>query len=527
MAGGRTSYLAIRVVGDSLGAQKSLASVDRWLNVVEESTRQTDNQMKQLAATQTAVASSGKAVAASNAAIAKSASVASVAIEDLDDAISDLDFYSGTSGGGGAKGKKGKGAKTAAAGMMGFAAAAAAAAVVSVKAFSDVQEAAGAVQAIFGESIPVAKEATIANEQLGKSVELVGTDAATSAEQMLIFAEDMNQYGVSTAVAAQASAILGAQLKNAGIPAEHLASVTQQLIKLGADMAVTFGYTVPQALVALAAALRGEFEPLEKFGFSLNAATVQAEALRLASEGVTFETERQAKVVATLSLIQQQSTDIQKKAEEEYMNVSMTVSRLMAETKDLAATLGAMLAPAVSITTDSMSKLIDRLTEAIVQSGFMEAANKLVEATFQGISDVLGPILIPLLERVEVILGRLADFMNTYITPAIEAVAAAFTKISEAIAKVIDKINDLIAKIDELWTRPLEETAAMAEDINSMSVNATAPGGPSRASRGPQGTASSANTIVYVQAGIGDPHAIAKEIRKVLRRDEQRIGRVA
>lgn len=73
--------------------------------------------------------------------------------------------------------------------------------------------------------------------------------------------------------------VLGAQMKNAGTPMDQLADKTSNLITLGADLSSMFGGTTKEAVEAISSALKGEMDPIEKYGISLSQASLEAEAL--------------------------------------------------------------------------------------------------------------------------------------------------------------------------------------------------------------------------------------------------------
>lgn len=73
--------------------------------------------------------------------------------------------------------------------------------------------------------------------------------------------------------------VLGAQLKNAGTPMDELSDKTSNLITLGADLSSMFGGTTKEAIEAVSSALKGEMDPIERYGISLSQASLEAEAL--------------------------------------------------------------------------------------------------------------------------------------------------------------------------------------------------------------------------------------------------------
>ncbi|MGQ3382981.1 peptidoglycan DD-metalloendopeptidase family protein [Glutamicibacter sp. TV12E] len=73
--------------------------------------------------------------------------------------------------------------------------------------------------------------------------------------------------------------LLGSQLKNMGTPMDALADKTDGLIRMGADMSSMFGGTTKEAIEAISSALKGEMDPIERYGVTLSAAALEAEAL--------------------------------------------------------------------------------------------------------------------------------------------------------------------------------------------------------------------------------------------------------
>ncbi|MFJ3957695.1 peptidoglycan DD-metalloendopeptidase family protein [Arthrobacter sp. NPDC090010] len=101
--------------------------------------------------------------------------------------------------------------------------------------------------------------------------------------------------GVSRNAFNELSALLGSQLKNAGTPMDQLADKTRELIGTGADLSSMFGGTTKDAIEAISSALKGEMDPIEKYGITLNQATLEATAL---SAGLLKPVKDSAKIQA-------------------------------------------------------------------------------------------------------------------------------------------------------------------------------------------------------------------------------------
>lgn len=196
-----------------------------------------------------------------------------------------------------------KGGKKFSAGMAGavggvatkiFAPLAAAAAAVSIGGFlkgavaqaSDLQEAGSKVNQIFG-------------EQGATSLNKFASTASTKLGQTRL--DVLN-----------AAASFGTFGKAAGLAGPDLAKFSSGLVGLSTDMASFFNTSPAEAAEAISAGLRGEAEPLRKYGVLLDDATLRAEALK---QGLIKTTKDaltpQQKVLAAQAVIMKQTADAQ------------------------------------------------------------------------------------------------------------------------------------------------------------------------------------------------------------------------
>src|SRR5690606_29087390 len=107
--------------------------------------------------------------------------------------------------------------------------------------------------------------------------------------------EAADAVGLSQSKYNEFATVVGAQMKNLGLPIGDIASLTDGLIETGADLAAQYGGTTSDAVSALSSLLRGERDPIERYGVSMNEAAVKAEALSL---GLVTVTKDAAKVEA-------------------------------------------------------------------------------------------------------------------------------------------------------------------------------------------------------------------------------------
>lgn len=188
-----------------------------------------------------------------------------------------------------------------------------------IDAGSRLEQSVGATSAVFGES--------------SKAIDSWAKGAAQS-------------MGLSEAASREALALMGAQLKNFGYSVEESRDKAKELVQLGADLAATFGGTTTDAVTALTAALRGENDPIEKYGVSLNDARLKAEALSLGLYSGKGNLDANARATAALSLITKQTSAAQGQFGRELETVAGQAAVAKANFENAAAAIGQKLGPA-------------------------------------------------------------------------------------------------------------------------------------------------------------------------------------
>lgn len=153
--------------------------------------------------------------------------------------------------------------------------------------------------------------------------------------------------GLSTNQYQEMASVIGAQLKNMGTPMDALAGQTDDLVKLGADLAATYGGTTSDAVAALSSLLRGETDPIEKYGVSIKAADVAAQKAKMGLSGLTGEADKQATAQATLALLAAQSADAQGQFAREAGSAAGSAQIAQANVENAAAAFGTALLPVV------------------------------------------------------------------------------------------------------------------------------------------------------------------------------------
>lgn len=164
--------------------------------------------------------------------------------------------------------------------------------------------------------------------------------ARTASDTVGLSANEFNELSTS----------LGSLLKNGGVPLDQLGDKTSSLIQLGSDLASMYGGSTAEAVSAIGSALKGEMDPIERYGISLSDATLTQLGLTMGIEktGGAF-TDQQKKLLVQEALFRQ-SADAQGNFARESETFSHKLEVAKAKVGDLSAKIGQLLLPAMTTT---------------------------------------------------------------------------------------------------------------------------------------------------------------------------------
>jgi hypothetical protein len=187
---------------------------------------------------------------------------------------------------------------------------------------STLQQAQGAVDSVYG-----------------KSAAAVEKYAETSASSM----------GLAKSAYMNYAALVGAALQNSGFSAAQAADESNKIMQRAADMAATFGGTTADAVEAINAAVaRGEYDPLEKYGVSLNATAVNAELAKRGQDKLTGSQLKNAKATIALEQIYGNTAKAAGQFARESDTAAGSSAIASAEFENASAALGEALLPAAA-----------------------------------------------------------------------------------------------------------------------------------------------------------------------------------
>lgn len=198
-----------------------------------------------------------------------------------------------------------------------------------------------------------------------------------------------NSVGLAQSEYAGLATILGAQLKNMGVATDQLGGQTNDLVTLGADLAAQFGGSTSDAVSALSSLMRGERDPIEKYGVSLKQADINARLAEKGMSGLTGEALKQATTMVTLEMLYEQTADAAGAFARESATLAGQQQRLKANFENLYATLGTALLPAVTAVVGAFGLLLSKFAES---EGFQSFIGWLTDASnaFAGFVNGIG-----------------------------------------------------------------------------------------------------------------------------------------
>jgi hypothetical protein len=155
--------------------------------------------------------------------------------------------------------------------------------------------------------------------------------------------------GQSEQSALDAAATFATFGKGAGLSGKDLTGFSTDLTTLASDMASFSNTTPEQAIEAIGAALRGESEPIRKYGVLLDDATLRNQALALGLVKTTKQAlTPQQKVLAAQAAIMKQTTAAQGDFERTSGGLANQQRIMAAEFDNASAKLGSSLLPAAT-----------------------------------------------------------------------------------------------------------------------------------------------------------------------------------
>lgn len=228
-----------------------------------------------------------------------------------------------------------------------------------------------------------------------------------------------------------AASTFGTFGKAAGLGGKDLAKFSTDFTGLATDMASFHNSSPEEAVTAIGAALRGESEPIRRFGVLLDDASLRNEALKQGLIATTSEAlTPQQKTLAASALIMKQTSDAQGDFERTSGGLANSQRILSATVSDLATQAGTFLLPAVTSVVQGITGLITGFQSGSGAGGVLRDVFTTLAGAVQTVYGWLEPVIGFLANNLEAV-GAFAAVLLT---------AAAATAIWSAAVGILNAV---------------------------------------------------------------------------------------
>ena len=212
----------------------------------------------------------------------------------------------------------------------------------------------------------VTADAVTQARDLERNLAAVDTVFGGLAPKINEFSAGAYQMGLSQAEAAKASVFLGSVLKQSGFSIDETAEQTERLVTLGADLALTYGYDVQEALLGMTALFRGEYDPIEKFGVAMKQSEINAELAAQKLNHLEGAERRLAEQQIRLNLLFERATDAQGAFQRQSGTLAVEQERLQASINNMLQTAGTPLLGVIAELAEQLVPVVEDLTPTLV-----------------------------------------------------------------------------------------------------------------------------------------------------------------
>jgi hypothetical protein len=316
------------------------------------------------------------------------------------------------------------------------------------------------VAQFFGDAVGAASDL---NETMTKTSQIFGEDALPALEE---WAEGASTaFGQSKQQALDAASTFAIFGKSAGLAGDDLVGFSQELTELSSDFASFFNTSPEEAITAIGAALRGESEPIRRYGILLDEATLRQRALTLGIiETTTQALTPQQRVLAAQAEIIAQSADAQGDFARTSEGLANQQRILNAELANATAEIGQALLPVVVDVVTAINDVIQSVRAWVDENA----------ALITSIGEATGATIAAIQTLIDFTIALAAVGQGRY-QDAYAAIESATNRLAEANRAATIKVTEDVAKQGKAWdqyqqqiTGAVPGVAAAAGDLASQ-----------------------------------------------------------
>ena len=301
---------------------------------------------------------------------------------------------------------------------------------------------AGAVVAVGAFAYKSIQKASDFNEAISKNAVVFGAIS----KEVENFAQTANRaLGISETAALSAAGNFAIFGKSAGLAGKELSDFSIEFVTLAADLASFSNTNVDDAIMAIGSALRGEAEPLRKYGVLLDDATLKAAATELGIYSGNKALTAQQKVLAAQKVIFEKTADAQGDFGRTSTGLAAQQKILSATLENIQTNLGQAFLPiflkAVKFFNDEVSPAFERVAEVIGEKGLVKGMQ---QALFEMGS--FGPGMIEGFKQIAVTAAKAANVLYKFAVVSGSGLAFASGKLTtgfKLLGKAFDELIDV------------------------------------------------------------------------------------
>lgn len=261
-------------------------------------------------------------------------------------------------------------------------------------------------------------------------------------DRMKQFAVDAQSFGLSQTEAARTATFLGSVLKAAGFGMEEVSKQTERLTILAQDLATTYGYDTSEALTAMTALFRGEYDPIEKFGVALKQNEINA---LLAAKGLDHLTGIEllnAQQVVRMEQLYLRTNDAQGAFARQSDSLFVSQKNLTAAFKNLQANAAQPLTIALGKLFASTVPLVDQALPGLTNT-FTQFADIIL--TLTPLLSPLANLISSLSGEFNLLIAALSGLIKPLITPLIQLIYGLTNALNGLFSWINQNISALVA----------------------------------------------------------------------------------
>lgn len=346
-------------------------------------------------------------------------------------------------------------------------------------------------------------------QAIGDSVSLASDKAEAASKVNVLYAESADQIhaasenaaetvGLSSGAYLEAAGNLGNLLKNFDLSADAAAGMSQDMIQLAADVGSFNNADPSQVIEAMGAALRGESEPMRRFGVLIDEAAIAAKGLELGVDASKGAVDQAGRAQAIYALMLEQTSAAQgdfartadglansQRIAGARMEDAMT--RIGEAIMPLVQTLLPLLADAIIWIVDGIGGLLESIGDWVDDNQeLMQQLGGLVKILVDGLGWALGLVMDIVGElgyRLGALIGIVIDVLGAIIDfgdAVIRALSGDFAGAAEAAERGLDRIGSFAENVQRVMgdtaRRAADEQVALAAQQAAAWDEATATG---------------------------------------------------